>query len=139
MEMRRIKLSKEKTYTCVMATYHNTHTYDRLPPVLQHFCIPVSPHCEVSEKVAHLHTSPEWQRWHVWMIAYPFFSSGEVLGRWEWRDATNTRTPDRSFIVNPDMMRQLREIEQRKWEVWDKLAEDYRYLLARYNEYEVSH
>ena len=138
MEMRRIKLSKEKTYTCVMATYHNTHTYDRLPPVLQHFCIPVSPHCEVSEKVAHLHTSPEWQRRHTWVIARAFFSKGKVLGRWQWLDENYTRTADRSFKIDRQTIDQFWLIEQQKWEKWEEQAADAGYLQARYVEYNVS-
>ncbi len=138
MELRRIKLSREKTYTCIRATDLNIHTDTRLPPVLQHFWIPVSPHCEVGKGVAHLHTSPEWQRRHVWLITHAFFSSGDVLGRWEWRDKIYTRTPDQSFMIDPDMMGQLWEIEQQKWKAWEERATDNKYLLARYNEYQVS-
>ena len=138
MEARRVALTKENTYICIMATYRGIHSFAFLPPVLKHFCLPISPHCEIDKDVAHLHTSPEWQRRHTWVIARAFFSKGKVLGRWQWLDENYTRTADRSFKIDRQTIDQFWLIEQQKWEKWEEQAADAGYLQARYVEYNVS-
>ncbi len=131
-------MTKEKTYTCIIATYRGIHTFAHLPPVLKHFCVPVSPHYEIDKDGTHLHTSPEWQRAHAWLIACAFFSFEPVLGRWEWKDDTNTRRSEFSFRFYKKMFKDLETIHAEKWEEWWEHAEEKGYLEVRYMEYEVS-
>ena len=139
-QWRAIKLNKDKTMVYLMATYSETHTFARLPPVLQHFCIPVSPHCEINANVTHVHTSPEWPVAHGWVIALPFVSSGEVLGRWGCQRETSTYEPGLSLRVDRQGLNQLREIHEKKWIEWEaRRAKHEGYLKARYEEYQVSH
>ncbi len=139
MEARRVTLDKENTYICIMATYHGIHSFAFLLSVLKHFCLPVSPHCKVDTDVTHLHTSPEWQRRHISVIARVFLSEGQVLGRWEWRDEDYRRTLDHSFKIDRSMLNKFWLIEQQKWAEWEEWAADEGYLRACYIEYDVSH
>ena len=128
---------EDTSYLMLMATYKGTHTLAELPLVLQHFCVAVSPHCEIGEDVTHLHTSPEWQKDHAWLIARPFFSSGTVSKRWGWKDGQGKAQAGSAFKVDkPDVTRLLRT-HQTKWEEWLEQCEQKGYLEDRYKEYEV--
>ena len=136
---RPIQLEIEETYTMLMTTYSNTYNLAELPSVLQLFCMPVSPHCEIQAGVEHLHTIPEWQKEHVWLLALPFNSPGEVFGRWRWQDERGKRCGELSFYVDEEALFELAEIQGRKWDEWSKKSLDEEgYLEACYEEYEVS-
>lgn len=139
VEYRPIKLPQERTMVYLMATYFKTYTFARLPPVLHHFCLPVSPHCEVNTDVAHVHTSPEWPTAHTWLIAVPFVSHGKVVGRWGWKDQTDTYQSGLSLRVDKKGLQQLLDIHRQKQvEWWAQCAKDEGFLHARYEEYQVS-
>ncbi|TFK88050.1 hypothetical protein K466DRAFT_598985 [Polyporus arcularius HHB13444] len=91
-----------------MASYKDTYTYDSLPDVLRsHFAVPVSPHCEIRPGDEHLHTSPEWQNRHIWLLVLPFQSAGTVVKRWGWKDDTHTHRDDLSFKIEENAHAQL--------------------------------
>ena len=130
---RPIQLEIEETYTMLMTTYSNTYNLAELPSVLQLFCMPVSPHCEIQAGVEHLHTIPEWQKEHVWLLALPFNSPGEVFGRWRWQDEHGKRCGELSFYVDEKALFELAEIQGRKWDEWSKKSLDEEgYLEACY-------
>ena len=106
--------------TCLMATYEGTHTYQYLPTILKHFCLPVSPHAELCDCPDHVHTSPEWQG-YGWFIAMVYHSSGAVTGRWLWTEENGKRSKDSSFRIEAGRLRALLELCQEKlddWQAW---------------------
>ncbi|KAI1786335.1 hypothetical protein LXA43DRAFT_1034253 [Ganoderma leucocontextum] len=130
---------RTRTYTMLLATYTDIRNFCDLPPVLQHFCVPVSPHCEICADVEHLHTTPEWQKKNAWLIALPFSSPREVSGRWVWEDENGKRQYECSFRVDTPVCTELLNIHNRKWKEWTaKCAVEDEYVEDRYKEYEVS-
>ncbi|PIL33678.1 hypothetical protein GSI_04302 [Ganoderma sinense ZZ0214-1] len=130
-------MTNEQTYTCLMATYRGIYAFAHLPPVLKHFCVPISPHYEIEKDGTHLHTSPEWQRPHAWLIACACVSMKLVVGRWEWKDETETRRPEFSFRFYKKMFKDLDQIRAQKWDEWWQRAQEKGYLEARYMEYQA--
>lgn len=126
------------THTMLMATYTSTHQFRDLPLVLKHFCVPVSPHCEICEDVEHLHTTPEWQGVHSWMIVHPFYSPGAVVGGWEWKNAGGKRQKGHSFKVDRQELARLFETSKRKYEEWSTTCLQEGYPEDCYKDYRVS-
>ena len=110
------------TKTMLLATFSGIHKFDNLPRVLQHFCMPVSPHSEIGADVEHLHTTPEWQRDHAWLILRPFYSSGAVSGRWRWQDKNGKRPKECSFRLDGAVLSQVEDICRRRFQEWNTLC-----------------
>ncbi len=103
----------------VMASYEGLRTYDALPDVLKlHFAITVSPHCEVCPGDGHLHTTPEWQNPHIWLVGIPFASNAHVAGRWGWKDASRLHQNDKGFIVEEKIRHDMTETFQLRMDGW---------------------
>lgn len=122
----------------LMAGFINIYKLDDLPPVLQQFCMPVSPHYEIGMNVEHLHTTPEWQKDHAWLILPPYVSSRAVQGRWRWRDANGKRPEGCSFEVDNDTLSQLENIYVRRFKEWSEKCSEEGYREERHKEYQVS-
>ncbi|RDX48719.1 hypothetical protein OH76DRAFT_1404664 [Lentinus brumalis] len=102
-----------------MASYEGLRTYDALPDVLKlHFAITVSPHCEVCPGDGHLHTTPEWQNPHIWLVGIPFASNAHVAGRWGWKDASRLHQNDKGFIVEEKIRHDMTETFQLRMDGW---------------------
>ena len=129
--------ANRKLQTCLMATYDGTYTFERLPRVLKHFCLPISPHPELHCCPEHVHTIPQWQG-SGWFIAVVFVSTGAVTGRWLW--SRNGRwQKDSSFRIDLDHLEYLIELcrqKQAEWQSW--CQEEPRELERCKEEYIVS-
>ncbi len=128
------------TEVCLLTSYNDSHLFSQLPKVLRdHFAVPISPHLEIHEDVPHIHTSPEWQREHVWFLALPVLSRGKVYGRWEWKDAKDCRQPHLSFEVEVSAILQLRELCEKRYKDWAAACLAHAgYVRECQEEYEVS-
>ena len=103
--------------TCLMATYEGTYTFECLPRVLKHFCLPVAPHVQLRSRRNHVHTSPEWQKDHGWLIAFIFYSTGAITGRWSWTEGCK-RCEDSSFQIKEERLAELLDLCQERLEEW---------------------
>ncbi|KAI0669565.1 hypothetical protein C8Q78DRAFT_1040879 [Trametes maxima] len=72
----------ETRRVCLLATFHETQELHKLPGVLQHFCIPISPHRLAVPGITHTHTSPAWPKKDAWLLALPIETTAEIVGRW---------------------------------------------------------
>ncbi|RPD68992.1 hypothetical protein L226DRAFT_494839 [Lentinus tigrinus ALCF2SS1-7] len=126
---------------CLMASFGGIVRYEHLPDILKHhFGLPVSPHCEITEGVAHLHTGPEWQKDHMWLIASPFKSSGQVLGRWQWQDVDKGGEPrtDRSFLVEDGELIKLKAVCEERMKEWmNRCVSDEQHIVRCKEQYDV--
>lgn len=125
---------------CLMASFEGFTTYQSLPDVLKnHFCLPVSPHCEITEGIPHLHTAPEWVKHHTWLIASPFSSFAKVSGRWQWEDEKQKRHADHSFRVDDAQYIKLRAVcENRLVEWMTRCVNNEEYIADCKTQYDVS-
>lgn len=116
----------EKVMVCLLTSYGGIHTSKFLPAILKEFfAVPVSRHCETITSDFHLHTYPEWQKENAWLIAYPFTSTGEVLGRWEWRNSRGRSEEDGSFkVAAPRDLEAICDARLNKWTEWQLLYGD---------------
>ncbi|KAM5537958.1 hypothetical protein V8D89_008434 [Ganoderma adspersum] len=110
--------SMNGTKTMLLATFSGIHKFDNLPRVLRHFCMPVSPHSEIGAEVEHLHTTPEWQRDHAWLILHPIVSSGTVSGRWRWKDKNGKSPKECSFKLDGAVLSQMEDVYNRRFKEW---------------------
>ncbi len=126
----------------LMASYEGLHTYDSLPKILKaHFAVPVSRHCEIRPGDSHLHTTPEWQARHIWLVAVPFRSDGHVVSRWGWKDVRNggSHQDDKGFRVEGNAWIQLRGVIESKMRGWtEECMSRKKYPPECKEEYDVS-
>ncbi|KAM5537851.1 hypothetical protein V8D89_008493 [Ganoderma adspersum] len=110
------------TKMVLMATFNGKHKFDNLPRVLRHFCMPISPHYEIGIDVEHIHTTPEWQKDHVWAILPPCVSSGKVFGRWEWKDEVGNVQKECSFKLDEKALSQLADTYKKRFGEWSAIC-----------------
>ena len=136
------ELAEEGRYVCLMTGYRGAHAFEHLPHILQHFCLPVSPHgLGDSERPRHhhVHTTPEWQESHKWFIAYPFVSHGPIRGRWCWVDSERNKSSHAGFKIAQEPLSELDEICTEKFNEWNMLCIQEPEELKEYSdEYDVS-
>ncbi|KAI0645113.1 hypothetical protein C8Q79DRAFT_969786 [Trametes meyenii] len=107
-------------FICLMATFNDTHELYNLPEVLQHFCIPISPHHLAVPGKPHVHTSPPWLKENTWLIALPFHSSAEIKGRWGIkRDGTRPKGP---FGLTPEALDSINKLMESRAISWANLC-----------------
>ncbi|KAI0800130.1 hypothetical protein C8Q74DRAFT_1234487 [Fomes fomentarius] len=132
------------TRACLMASYEGNYALDTLPQILRdNFAVPISPHCGIREGTPHLHTSPEWQKDHTWLIVYPFTSLGVVDGRWLHRALGGRKQKEHSFKVEESMLDMLYDLCQEKMDRWSQRCleeEDYiTQCLEDYGSFRLDH
>ena len=122
-------------FVCLMTGYRGAHAFVHLPRILQHFCMPISPH-ELGDPDRphdhHLHTHPEWQKEYQWFIAYPFHSMGRIHGRWCWNDAEGNRTSHASFRLTKERLAELEDIWTKRFEELTRMGVEQPGLLEQY-------
>lgn len=128
------------TRACLMATYEGNYALETLPQILRdNFAVPISPHCEIGEGTPHLHTCPEWQKDHTWLIVYPFTSMGVVDGRWFYKALDGSKQKEYSFKVEESMLDMLSELRQEKMDLWSqRCLEEGDYITQCLEDYAVS-
>ncbi len=121
------------------ASYEGIHDYQSLPRVLRdHFAIPMSPHCEICAGDGHVHTSPEWQKSHTWVIGIGHPSDGQIEGRWLWEE-NHVKQEDLSFLVEEAALEKLELACHERWLTWScKTEKDVEYLFQCRREYKVN-
>ncbi|KAJ2996753.1 hypothetical protein NUW54_g7205 [Trametes sanguinea] len=90
----------------------------KLPRVLKHFSIPISPHPLALPQFTHYHSTPRWPKGDTWLIALPFESEAEYLQR-RWTDKT---VPGGSYRLDEDDLAQLSHICNTRRTQWDDLC-----------------
>ncbi|KAI9067493.1 hypothetical protein FKP32DRAFT_1563622 [Trametes sanguinea] len=107
---------------CLMATFGHTETFDRLPQVLRHFCIPIYPHVEIRPKGTHSHVVPSWPIANTWLIALPVeCKMNQIVER--WRDERADSPAGASFRLRDDDIAQLVELCRRRRWSWEALCD----------------
>ncbi|PIL33675.1 hypothetical protein GSI_04299 [Ganoderma sinense ZZ0214-1] len=124
------------TEMMLMATFSGIYKHDDLPRLLRLFCLPISPHCGIGATIEHLHTTPEWQKNHGWLILHPFSSLATVSGRWKWKDEDGTYQKECSFKLDEEVISQLEEIHNRRFKEWNAKCSDKGYLRECLEEYQ---
>ncbi|KAI9067485.1 hypothetical protein FKP32DRAFT_1643997 [Trametes sanguinea] len=123
---------------CLMATFDGTEFLACLPPVLQHFCIPIYPHVEIRpDGPNHSHVTPSWPVQNTWLIALPFdCKMNQITGRWEDR---RIGTPfGASYRLSPVELRRLEGLCSARRMRWDALvAHDAKLRERSLTEYKV--
>ncbi|KAI0664027.1 hypothetical protein C8Q70DRAFT_887998, partial [Cubamyces menziesii] len=107
---------------CLMATFSHAGRLEDLPEVLQKFCVPVIPHdlCKIHPELTHIHTTPEWQMWNTWIIAYGYTTYGRITGRWE--DRAPESPTGSSFKLDVEMRMLLTSICMQRRIQWEALS-----------------
>ncbi|KAI0774867.1 hypothetical protein BD413DRAFT_307411 [Trametes elegans] len=105
---------------CLMATFYGAKSPTKLPQVLQHSCVPLSPHYLASHGQAHAHTSSEWSNDVTWIIAFRFRSSCPIQGRWE--DRKSRDKPGASYKLSQHESDKLLNVCNQRRLQWDTLC-----------------
>ena len=123
---------------CLMATFSHAGRLEDVPEVLQKFCVPVIPHdlCKIHPELTHIHTTPEWQMWNTWIIAYGYTTYGRITGRWE--DRAPSSPTGSSFKLDAEMRMLLTNICMQRRIQWEALSAQDTSLAKRcYQQYKT--
>ena len=127
----------QTTTLCLLTSYDGINQYRHLPEVLNHFAIPVSPHFEIRTGRSHVHMSPEWQESNKWFVAYPFISTGPIVGRWHWKNEQGSWQKKLSFKLDKSALAELINTCEGKLVEWTTRCKDPDYLRRTNDEYQV--
>ncbi|KAI0629530.1 hypothetical protein C8Q77DRAFT_292081 [Trametes polyzona] len=107
----------KRPYVCLMATFDGT-PIDEMPRIMRFFCVPVTPHDLFSPDI-HLHSLPEWPTANGWIIAYPYWATRPLGGRWRAPNAGEAR---KGMAFGVLAMKELEQTCTAKHEAWKDMC-----------------
>ncbi|KAI0629494.1 hypothetical protein C8Q77DRAFT_1140664 [Trametes polyzona] len=129
------RTQSSKSRICLCATFNHEGEKEKLPRISQFFCLPISPHNELSAHQLlppHFHTRPEWPQRDTWLLAYSFESSGTITGRWQNKGPPPPQHQPSSYRLDGDDLAALVDMCEKKREEWDLLVQEQPELAKEY-------